>query len=224
MRYKKIITSIALLICLFSSVCIASSNASVFPNQKQEHSQLIAFDMEKFLQETERKNQERYRKAREAKQIEEQKRAILAEQHRQEQQRLRLFCGALTAIALALLIAKRKAVLNLAKTIYKTITPLQTSQIFLIAFLLVIATQPHWRISGGFYTLLRILATVISIWSATKTNNNILRLVFAFIAILFNPIILVELDRNEWKTIDFTVATFYLGIVLHSLFIKTKQK
>lgn len=102
----------------------------------------------------------------------------------------------------------------------KHITPLQISQIFLILFLLIVTTD---RFSYGIYTLLRILATTISVWSAIKTDNNILKLIFAFIAILFNPIILVELDRDEWQLIDLIVALFYAGNLLYPIISKYRK-
>lgn len=102
----------------------------------------------------------------------------------------------------------------------KHITPLQISQIFLILFLLIVTTD---RFSYGIYTLLRILATTISVWSAIKTDNNILKLIFAFIAILFNPIILVELDRDEWQLIDLIVAMFYAGNLLYPIISKYRK-
>lgn len=100
------------------------------------------------------------------------------------------------------------------------ITSLQIAQLFLIGFLLIITTD---RFSSGVYTLLRILATIISVWSAIKTDNNILKLIFAFIAILFNPIILIKLDRNEWQLINLIVALFYAGNILYPIISKYRK-
>ena len=96
----------------------------------------------------------------------------------------------------------------------KRLSPLQISQIFLVCFLLVLSMYDSWYVSKGVYTLLRILATIISVWSAIATSNNILKLAFAFVAILFNPIIPIKLDRDEWQFIDVAVAIFYLSIIL----------
>ncbi|MBQ6713203.1 MAG: DUF805 domain-containing protein [Selenomonadales bacterium] len=100
------------------------------------------------------------------------------------------------------------------------ITSLQIAQLFLIGFLLIITTD---RFSSGVYTLLRILATIISVWSAIKTDNNILKLIFAFIAILFNPIILIKLDRDEWQLINLIVALFYAGNILYPIISKYRK-
>ncbi len=239
---KKIIALSLLLMFLISSVCMASPYVAYADTEKT----LLAFDFEKAEQALKQKNEERIRQVqqdqglgidfekldRELKEEnrqrysglnqyqqtkeQEQEIAIRVEQARQERQKMFLLFGMATVIVIACLYLKRKTIHQWlsAHIAARKISSLQISQIFLILFLLIVTTD---RFSSGIYTLLRILTTTISVWSATRTENNILRLIFAFIAILFNPIVLVELGRDEWQVIDVATAIFYLGIVIRSI-------
>lgn len=190
----------------------------VYRQKKEEQAQQaqLGIDFDKLRSELKEKNRQRYSGLNQYQQTKEQEQeiAIRVEQARQERQKIFLLLGIASIITFAILFIKRKIIFRWLTTVYKTITPLQISQIFLILFLLIVTTD---RFSSGVYTLLRILTTTISVWSAMKTDNNILKLIFAFIAILFNPIILIELDRDEWQVIDIATAIFYLGIVIRSL-------
>jgi hypothetical protein len=71
----------------------------------------------------------------------------------------------------------------------------------------------------GYYTLLRFAVCGVSAYSvyfAIKIKNEGWAWTFGVIAILFNPIIPVHLDRQTWKLIDVGVAIVFL-ISLFSL-------
>ncbi len=68
----------------------------------------------------------------------------------------------------------------------------------------------------GYYTFLRLFITCSSIYislSYKENDNNKLNIwvvIFLIIAILFNPIFPIYLDKESWKIIDFFVAGLYL--------------
>lgn len=72
-------------------------------------------------------------------------------------------------------------------------------------------------ISGGFYTLVRIIVTIGAI-AATIQNStngiNIWSVIYGGMAILFNPLIPVYLhDKGAWIMIDIlTIALFIIQI------------
>lgn len=64
----------------------------------------------------------------------------------------------------------------------------------------------------GFYMLLRICVTLFSLYAANLNYNthrhSLFVLPYILIAILFNPITIIELEVDTWETIDFFVAIF----------------
>jgi hypothetical protein len=72
--------------------------------------------------------------------------------------------------------------------------------------LLALAQLPY-----GYYTLLRLVvclsAAIIAYVSWTK--HTAWAVVFAIIALLFNPLIIVALNRETWAPIDVGVAVLY---------------
>lgn len=73
--------------------------------------------------------------------------------------------------------------------------------------LLAIADLPY-----GYYTILRIIVTIvagITAFIASEQDNEIWMLLFGAIAILFNPIIPIYLDKDAWLVIDIIVAILF---------------
>jgi hypothetical protein len=64
----------------------------------------------------------------------------------------------------------------------------------------------------GYYTLLRLVvcltAAIIAFQSWPK--HQAWAIAFGFVALLFNPLIIVALDRGTWAPIDVAVAAMYL--------------
>ncbi len=79
------------------------------------------------------------------------------------------------------------------------------SLVFLIVS--IIWTVPYY----GFYTLLRFTITITSIFIALKyKDKHTISLIYWAIAIIFNPLIPVYLDKVIWKIMDFIIACIYL--------------
>lgn len=77
----------------------------------------------------------------------------------------------------------------------------------------------------GFFTLLRFVVCIVGAYLAYKiyedNKESLWVWVFGFIAILFNPIIVIHLQREQWWIIDLIVGIFF---VLSIFLIKTKNK
>lgn len=75
-----------------------------------------------------------------------------------------------------------------------------------------------------FFTLLRFAVCAVGIYIAYKryelNNNSLLVWLFGGIAILFNPIIPIHLDRETWLIIDLIVGLLFVL----SMFIITNKK
>ena len=63
----------------------------------------------------------------------------------------------------------------------------------------------------GFYTFLRLVVSVASITAAMqlKSEENNFWLVFGGLALLFNPVLPVYLDREFWIPIDVVAACLF---------------
>jgi hypothetical protein len=84
--------------------------------------------------------------------------------------------------------------------------------IYLASALLIIGAAP---MPYGYYTLLRIVACGFFIWATIITYENkskYLPWTFAFLALLFNPIIKIHLPKEYWFFIDIGVGIFVLII------------
>lgn len=82
------------------------------------------------------------------------------------------------------------------------------------AALLVLALfeMPH-----GYYTLLRIVVFAAAAWIAFVDYQDGLQWrssFFALIAVLFNPVIPIDLDRETWSFIDAGVAAAFLSTLI----------
>ena len=77
----------------------------------------------------------------------------------------------------------------------------------------------------GYFTLLRFVVCIVSAYLAYKTyeenKESLWVWVFGLIAVLFNPIIIIHLQREQWWVIDLIVGIFF---VLSIFLIKTKNK
>ena len=79
----------------------------------------------------------------------------------------------------------------------------------------------------GFYTIVRIVTTVISIYLSLeyyKQNKKELSIVFLIIAILFQPLIKFALGRSLWLIVDILVGGFLLALVFKDKLIKKQHK
>ena len=81
--------------------------------------------------------------------------------------------------------------------------------------LLALADMPY-----GYYTFLRLVVTVFAgclAYNAFKANDKNYAWLFGAVALLFNPIIKVPLDRDIWAIID-------LGLGIYFGYIGWKEK
>ena len=80
---------------------------------------------------------------------------------------------------------------------------------YVVAGMCFIAVLP---LPYGFYTLLRLVVTGLCVIAAVQTFNksaNTLPWLLTGLALLFNPVLKVPLDREVWAVIDLAVG-FYL--------------
>lgn len=88
----------------------------------------------------------------------------------------------------------------------------------IIAIVFLLLTFFDWEYS--FYTILRIVITIIAIYYAYFLYEYLKRKDLWFwllvvIAILFNPIIPIHLyDKTVWGVIDVVVAIFFLVLII----------
>lgn len=85
-----------------------------------------------------------------------------------------------------------------------------------ITLLLALLDWPY-----GYYTFLRIVITAIAAYYAYYIHENKLSEALKFwfwglifVAILFNPIFPIYLDRGTWGFIDIVTAIFFAGMIL----------
>ena len=65
----------------------------------------------------------------------------------------------------------------------------------------------------GFFTLLRFVVFAISVyvaWMSYETKKEKWVWIFGFLAVLFNPFIVIHLNREAWSVIDFIVGIFMI--------------
>lgn len=78
----------------------------------------------------------------------------------------------------------------------------------------------------GYYILLRWVVAGTGLFAAYITYNlkkAVWSIVLILIALLFNPLIPVHLEKEGWVVIDFVVALFYLVAVFVIRFPKDKE-
>ena len=102
----------------------------------------------------------------------------------------------------------------------ETIKYKNIASIIAIAMLLLAIPSGIWPY--GYYVLLRWAVTAVALfvlWAAYVLERRLWIFLMAIIAILFNPIVPIYLDKGTWVVIDFIVA----GLFLASIF-KIKPK
>lgn len=70
----------------------------------------------------------------------------------------------------------------------------------------------------GYYTLLRLVATIVFVWAAYVAHQReykVLPYAFGLLALLFNPIIVIQLDKPLWVVIDIAAGIFLLATSPH---------
>lgn len=82
--------------------------------------------------------------------------------------------------------------------------------IYIAAGLLLIAAAP---LPYGYYTFLRIVATVVFLWAgviAWDRKSVLLAVIFGLMAVLFNPILKIHFSKELWAALDLTAAALLL--------------
>ena len=80
--------------------------------------------------------------------------------------------------------------------------------------MLLLAIPTFW--SYGYYTLLRwviAISALLSVWVAYNLNKKFWVFSMGIIALLFNPIVPVHLDKETWVIIDIVVAIIFLASI-----------
>ena len=93
----------------------------------------------------------------------------------------------------------------------------KASVILAIALILCLFPLPY-----GFYTLIRFaVAFVTGCWAYQfyKANKKPLAIIAGAVAVLFQPLIKIVLDRMTWNVIDIALA----GALFILVFLKNKQ-
>lgn len=86
--------------------------------------------------------------------------------------------------------------------------------LFIAATFLFVALFDSWPY--GFFTLLRFVVFASSAyvaWMAYKAQKEKWVWIFGFLAVLFNPFIVIHLDREIWSVIDLIVGIFIVASI-----------
>jgi tryptophan-rich sensory protein len=80
----------------------------------------------------------------------------------------------------------------------------------------------------GFFTLLRFVVFAISAyiaWMSYEAKKERWVWIFGFLAVLFNPFIVIRLNRETWSIIDFIVGVFMIvSVFVFKLSREVKSK
>jgi hypothetical protein len=71
----------------------------------------------------------------------------------------------------------------------------------------------------GYYQFLRIIITIVAgsiAYDLFQTNKKLLFRVFVGIAVLYNPVVVIHLDKLIWSTLNIFTAAFFLAFVFVS--------
>jgi len=94
---------------------------------------------------------------------------------------------------------------------------MKTKTLCIVCGILLLIAIPSW-LPYGFYTFLRLIICAASLYIAYtfyKSKLNGWMLVFGSIALLFNPIIPIYLNKKSWIVIDFTgMILFFIAAQL----------
>jgi len=86
--------------------------------------------------------------------------------------------------------------------------------IIISTIMLLLAILPIWPY--GYYMLLRLVVCGTAIYvayNATKINKQGWMWTMGFIALLFNPLIPIHLDKTTWSIINLAVATVIIVLL-----------
>ncbi len=85
-----------------------------------------------------------------------------------------------------------------------------------VAILMLLLAIPSGMWSYGYYIFLRWIITgtaILILWIAYNLKQEVWTWIMAGIAILFNPIMPIHLDKETWVIIDFVVAVIFLASI-----------
>jgi hypothetical protein len=72
----------------------------------------------------------------------------------------------------------------------------------------------------GYYTMLRLVVTIASltsaVWFYRRAGRSWLIVALVTVALLFNPIVPVFLDRGIWLVVDVVVAAFLTFVAIRA--------
>ena len=74
---------------------------------------------------------------------------------------------------------------------------------------IALATLPY-----GYYQLLRLVVTgsaALIVWQGIERGDRTAPVLFTLIALLFNPVFRIHLDREQWAVLNVMVAALYLA-------------
>ena len=96
------------------------------------------------------------------------------------------------------------------REIMREFTSIPSAPIYIASAMLIVgaASLPY-----GYYTLLRLVATIVFVWAAFvsyKRKKRFLPWVFGLLALIFNPIYPIFLRKELWRFIDIGAGLFLL--------------
>ena len=104
-----------------------------------------------------------------------------------------------------------------------TFGPLEIASLFLVAGLLIcLCKMPY-----GYYTIIRLFTAVMGVvWAITFYGEHKKGLMTAAIAvaILFQPIVKITMDKATWNVIDVILSIGIVALVIVRQFERNKQK
>lgn len=69
----------------------------------------------------------------------------------------------------------------------------------------------------GYFTLMRFVVCAVGVYLAYKTyeenEESLWPWMFGFVAVLFNPILPIHLERGQWEVIDLVAGTFLVASI-----------
>ncbi len=88
--------------------------------------------------------------------------------------------------------------------------------VLITSLFLIITAVADLHVGYGYYQLLRWLTTICSILCALnfKDKSTTFFVLFCIIAVLFNPIAPIYLDKDIWKTIDLITGVVFTVPIL----------
>ncbi len=91
-------------------------------------------------------------------------------------------------------------------------TKINKTPIIISIAMLLLAIPPIWPY--GYYTLLRLVvcgSAIYLTWFAKSINRQGWMWTLGFIALLFNPLIPIRLDKATWSLVDLMVAIIFFA-------------